>query len=74
MQTSSNAQQVSANNFKTFQQTRKAVTAHSTQASNSPRKPLPSGKYSDSTNNVNRMNKQGHVVGTGVAGIGTAGI
>ena len=49
------------------------MTAHSTQASNSPRKPLPTSKYSESTNNVNRMSKQGgHVVAA--APVQTAGM
>ena len=37
------SQSHSTSNFKTYQQTRKAVTAHSTQASNSPSKRVPSG-------------------------------
>jgi hypothetical protein len=56
-----NNQQLNANNFKTFQQTRKAVTANSTQASNSPRKTVPSAKFSEDANAA-RMSKQAHGV------------
>ena len=56
-------QHSSANNFKTFQQTRKPATAHSTQASNSPRKNLPSSKFSDGGAGANsRLSKPSHLV------------
>ena len=48
---------ISANNFKTFQQTRKAVTANSTQASNSPRKTINSSKLSDHNNGTNNTTR-----------------